>query len=152
MPHNFDDDYDDDFNEMENRRKNARNHPLQLQINEVSEIVDVLLNNADKENDDYLESQKQLMEDSLMIIKAKLFSSLRSDNYFVCMQNAAIIRDHAEYLRLSSHMLNSTKALNKKYVAVYREEMEKFRELFKSWASEIKQLDKDDFEDEWGLF
>ena len=30
--------------------------------------------------------------------------------------------------------------------------MEEFQQLFKTWAKEIKEMDKEDFEDEWGLF
>ncbi len=32
---------------------------------------------------------------------------------------------------------------------IVREEIDKFRELFKQWAASFK---KDEFEDEWGLF
>jgi hypothetical protein len=127
------------------------NHPLQLNIDELSNTIKALLKSAQAE-DDYLKAQKELIQQSLLITKAKLYSSLRSTNYLVCMQNASIIRYHAEYLRLSSHTLNETEQFNKSYVAVFRQEMEEFRELFKVWVQEIKQMDKEELEDEWGLF
>jgi len=46
---------------------------------------------------------------------AKLSSALASNNYLLCMQNAALIRYHGEYLRLSNHMLEAS-GLNKWFV------------------------------------
>ena len=86
-----------------------------------------------------------------MIILAKLASGLGSDDYVLSMQKASIIRDHAEYLRLSNHMLNSLGVFDKAYVKAFREEMERFRELFREWAQEIREQEND-FNDEWGLF
>ena len=68
------------------------------------------------------------------------------------MQNAAIIRYHSDYLLLASHTLNYLDCFDKRYVSVFRDEMEEFQQLFKTWAKEIKEMDKEDFEDEWGLF
>ena len=88
---------------------------------------------------------------SAMIVVAQLTSAIPSDHYLLCMQNASIIRDHAKYLRLSNHMLNASGGFDKKYLVMFRNEIEKFRLLFKEWAKEIHQLEND-FEDELGLF
>lgn len=88
---------------------------------------------------------------AMMVLTAKLYAALHSDSYLVCMQNAAIIRSEAEYLRLSSHMLNSSNDYDRAYVAVFREDMEKFRALFAEWTKKIHSMDKDDIEDDWGL-
>ena len=92
--------------------------------------------------------------ESAYIINAKLAGALGSDSYIVCMQSAALIRSNAEYLRLSNHSLNEMTNIEKKYISVFRVEMEKFRELFILWAKEVKAMkEKDEFsEDEWGLF
>jgi hypothetical protein len=48
-------------------------------------------------------------------------------------------------------MLIDSEAFDEKYINMFREEMERFRELFKTWAIEIRDKEND-FEDEWGLF
>lgn len=158
MPYNFDDDSsdddylnEDDRNELEERNKKADNHPLQQHLKELMDTTTILLGSCDAD-DEFIISQKEIIHHSLLIIGAKLYSALRSDSYLVCMKNAAIIRSHADYLLLSSHTLNSTNLFNEMYVAVFRNEMEEFRELFISWAKQIKEMDKEDFEDEWGFF
>lgn len=148
---------DDDFDaeefakEFEQRSANAKSHMLYKQIVEVYETLKVLLDNANNEND-YLTANKELLIESVFIIRAKLYSALQSDSYIVCMSNAAEIRKHADYLLLSSHTLNDMKQFDKQYISVFRNEMETFKTLFKTWAFEIKLMDKEDFEDEWGLF
>jgi hypothetical protein len=149
-----DEDLSDEENEEIHRqhreeKKRLRNHPLNLQAREIMQMVDVLLDTCSDEA--IRERYGSTMQESCMIITAKLASGLMSDSYVICMQKAAIIRDHAEYLRLSNHMLNTLGAFDKKYVAAFREEMEKFRGLFIEWASEIRGMDND-FADEWGLF
>lgn len=147
----FDDnDFSDD--EFERRREKARNHPLRRQAEEVLKVVGLLIEYAgdDEESDRF----GTTILESAHIINAKLAGALGSDSYMVCMQNAAIIRSHAEYIRLSNHTLKEMTGIDKKYISVLRSEMEKFRELFVEWAKEVRAMkEKDEFsEDEWGLF
>ncbi len=142
---------DDENDSMGSRHWRAKKHYLQLHINELSNTIKVLLESVDS-NYDFINSQKEIIQQSLLIIKAKLYSALRSDSYLVCMQNAAIIRYHAEYLKTSYHTLNDTGLFNTSYVKVFRNEMEEFRELFIVWINDIKQMDREGIEDEWGLF
>jgi len=142
---------DDENDNMESRHWRTKKHYLQLHINELSNTIKILLESVDS-NDDFINSQKEIIQQSLLIIKAKLYSALRSDSYLVCMQNAAIIRYHAEYLKTSYHTLNDTGLFNTSYVKVFRNEMEEFRELFIVWINDIKQMDREGIEDEWGLF
>jgi hypothetical protein len=161
---NFDDDDDFDMNdelsdeeneelnqEMERRRRSVKNHPLFKQVNEASHTLKTLLESSNQSGED-LESFTESLTGAMMVVTAKLYAALGSDSYLVCMQNAAIIRNEAEYLRLSSHMLNFSKNYDKAYVSVFREEMEKFRILFIEWAKQIHTMDRDGLEDEWGLF
>jgi hypothetical protein len=158
MPFEDDDDDLDDLSdeekeeiekEMKEEREKLRKDPLLRQANEILKIVDALLDTC---NDREVANRYgPTMQESAMIIVAKLHGSLGSDNYVLCMQKAAIIRDHAEYLRLSNHTLNSSEAFDKKYVKMFRDEMEIFRSLFKDRAKEIHRMEND-FEDEWGLF
>jgi len=162
MKHFDDDDFDSDdaisHNEreeisarFEKERRETESHPLYAQAIEAEGTLDALMNNSDEEQDPITRSQTQLLKDSMLQVKAKLYSALQSKNYFISMQNAAIIREHAEYLRLSSQMLKRLPGFDPTYVAVFRTEMETFRELFKTWAADIKTIDKDGLEDEWGL-
>lgn len=137
--------------ELENRNKKANKHSLTAHLDELTDTLKVLF--AYPESDDELVmSQIKIIEESLIVIKVKLYSALRSDSYLVCMQNAAIIRSHAEYLLVSSYNLNSLQSFDKEHVSVFRQEMEEFRNLFNAWAKEIKAMGKEDFDDEWGLF
>jgi len=160
---NFDDDdFDmDDFlsdeeneelnREMQRRRRSVKDHPLFMQVREASKTLETLLESAESSKEE-MESFTASLTGAMMVITAKLYSALSSDSYLVCMQNAALIRNEAEYLRLSSHMLNASKDYDKAYVSVFREDMEKFRILFAEWAKEIRQMDKGEIDDEWGLF
>lgn len=149
----YDDLSDDEKREIERQQQEEderlANHPLNVQANEIMNMIDVLLDtcNDEKARDMY----GSTLRESAMIILAKLASGLTSDDYVLSMQKASIIRDHAEYLRLSNHMLNSLEVFDKAYVKAFREEMEKFRSLFREWAAEIREQ-VNDFDDEWGLF
>jgi hypothetical protein len=151
------DDEDFEFSEEENaefereqteERAKLKKHPLLKQAKEINTIVDALLTTC---NDPQEELYGNTLRESAMIIVAKLSSGLRSNNYLLCMQNAAIIREHGEYLRLSNHLLNHSGAFDEKYVTMFREEMENFRLLFMEWAKEIRKMEND-VQDEWGLF
>ena len=135
--------------ELEEEDQRLAAHPLNVQAHEIMHMLDVLLDTCADE--DARERYGSTLRDSAMIIVTKLASGLTSDDYVLSMQKASIIRDHAEYLRLSNHMLNSMEVFDKAYVRAFREEMEKFRELFRDWAKEIR-LQENDYDDEWGLF
>jgi hypothetical protein len=144
---------DEENEEFEKERREEREklqkHPLLKQAKEILSIVDALLDTC--KDEEISKMYGDTLRESAMTIVAKLSSALVSDNYLLCMQNAAIILEHGEYLRLSNHKLNSSGALDKKYVDMFREETENFRHIFKDWAKEIRKM-KSDVEDEWGLF
>lgn len=142
---------EDDLANNEARKNKAKNHPLTLHLGELTDTLYVLLKYP-KTEDDLIKSHIDIITESFNLIRAKLYSALRSDSYLVCMQNASMIRYHADYLFLASHTLNSLACFDEGHVSVFRDEMEEFQQLFKEWASEIKEMDKEDFEDEWGLF
>lgn len=149
----YDDLSDEEKKELERQQlaeeERINNHPLNLQAHEIMNMIDVLLDTCNDE--EAKDMYGRTLRESAMIILAKLASGLGSDDYVLSMQKASIIRDHAEYLRLSNHMLNSMEVFDKAYVKAFREEMERFRELFKEWAAEIR-AQENDYHDEWGLF
>jgi hypothetical protein len=154
---NFNFSYDDlseeEKNELERQQQEEdermNNHPLNIQAHEIMNMIDVLLDTCNDET--ARDAYGRTMRDSATIILAKLASGLRSDDYVISMQKASIVRDHAEYLRLSNHMLNSLEVFDKAYVKAFRQEMEKFRELFGDWAKEIHKQENE-YHDDWGLF
>ncbi len=160
MHMNWDDD-DFDFNEelsdeereeldreMREEKEYVKNHPLNKQAREVYEVVNAIVGSMSDEGRDRV---GDLMMDSAMMIRAKLAGALGSKSWLICMQNGAIIRFHAEHLRLSNHSMREFTDTGKDYAQLLRREMETFRELFREWVIEF-QAYEDDFEDDWGLF
>lgn len=133
--------------EMENESKFVKSHPLIKQAKVIFEIIDALI---DEDNEDS-RFGGTLME-SAIIIQAKLHGAIACKSYAICMENAAFVRHHANYILMSNHLLDDDETLDKQYIGILREEMEKFRDLFKIWAAEIHLLEKPDMDDEWGLF
>lgn len=153
---NFDDDdFEEEFSkedwererEEEDRRVNA--HPMYVKAKEIMELVDVMYDLCPDETS--REMNLRPMQDSAMIMNAKLNSALRTDSHIVAFQNAAIIREHGEFLRLSNHSLADEEWLEERYVKMFREEMEKFRLLFCDWVTTFEKLERYG-DDEWGLF
>ncbi|MCD6067102.1 MAG: hypothetical protein K0S33_1928 [Bacteroidetes bacterium] len=158
MPFNDDDfDFDDlsdeekeEFEKERKEKKNrTKNHPLMIQAKEIVEMVNVLLETCNDET--FAEVYGGTLRESTMMIRVKLTSALDSDSYLLCMQNAALIREHAQYLRLSNHSLKMSKGFDEQHVNMFRQEMEKFRMLFRDWIKEVRNMEED-YEDEWGLF
>jgi len=161
MPIDDDDDLDfnQEFSDEENaefekqyaeEQKKLRRHPLFVQANEILKILKLMIDSAGESDEESMYDSTLL--ESAMIIIPKLASGLTCNNYVIAMQSAAIIRDHAEYLRLSNHMLKERKGFDVHYVNLFREEMEKFRMLFKEWAAELHAMEVDYQDVEWGLF
>jgi hypothetical protein len=92
-----------------------------------------------------------LSESSLMLAP-KIAGAMGSGSRILSLQNASIIRYHAEFLLTSTSGLKSLDSVDKKYVQLLREDMIEFRRLFRDWVLEIKKMKKDDYEDEWGLY
>lgn len=136
-------------NEQRRKEEFARQHPLLKQSKEILSIVSTLLDTCSDER--VTAHHGAGLRESAMVVMVKLSSAIQSEDYLISMQNAAIIRDHAEYLRLSNHLLSSSGAFDETYVAMFRREMEQFRLLFREWAQTISKMERDG-EDEWGLF
>jgi hypothetical protein len=68
------------------------------------------------------------------------------------MQNASIIRYHAEYLLTQTSGMKAFADADEEYVQILRTAMLEFRELFKKWVKEFNRSERDEFEDDWGLF
>jgi hypothetical protein len=164
---NWDDDDDDndsrnrndDFSEEEMKKfewereqkyKAIHNHPLYKLAVEIMETVNAL-NESIVDDRDRQMYEMTLTESSLMLAP-KIAGAMGSGSRILSLQNASIIRYHAEFLLSSTSGLKSLDSVDKKYVQLLRDDMIEFRLLFKEWVKEIKKMKKDDYYDEWGLY
>ncbi len=97
---------------------------------------------------DYIEDHKTMMLGDAYEVGAKIRSS-EAGLYIIRMENAAIIRKNAQFIKISTNGFIEDDLMEEQYRLVIREEIDKFRELFKQWVASFQ---KDDCEDEWGLF
>jgi hypothetical protein len=135
---------------MREEEKKRKNHPLTRQAEEIYQVVSALLDRAPDEED--LSIYAEPMRDSAMIIPVKIAGAMGSGSWLLSMQNAAIIRSHAEYLLTATSGLKYEAKIDQQYVKMLREEMIHFRELFVEWIKELHEMEDEDFTDEWGLF
>lgn len=69
--------------------------------------------------------------------------------YIIRMENASIIRKNAQFIKSSMLTMMAEEVIEEEYGKVIRDEIDKFRQLFRQWVSTFQ---KDEYEDEWGLF
>ena len=149
---NFWDDFsddDDNNDEFEREREDFTKFPLYLKAMKIFEVVEALcvsLEGRDKEM--YSNNLRQ----SAMMIPAKIAGACGSGSWLICMQNAAIIREHAQFLHTATSGLKAMTKADKNYIKVLRTEMEEFRDMFNQWVTSFALLEREEYEDEWGLF
>ena len=97
---------------------------------------------------DYWEDHKAMLVGDGYQVAVKIKSS-EAGLYTIRMENASIIRKNAQFIKSSMLTMMSEQVIEKAHGDVIREEIDKFRELFKIWVSTFQ---KDEYEDEWGLF
>lgn len=123
-----------------------------------NEII-IMLNGALGDMDDedepgqhdalFIRDRKAMILGDAFEVGAKIRSSEAGGIYVLRMENAAIIRKNAQYIKTAMLGMRAEKEIEPDYCEVIRGEIDKFRELFKAWIATFK---KDEFEDEWGLF
>ena len=96
----------------------------------------------------YWEDHKAMLVGDGYQVAVKIKSS-EAGLYTIRMENASIIRKNAQFIKSSMLTMISEEVIEKAHGYVIREEIDKFRELFKIWVSTFQ---KDEYEDEWGLF
>lgn len=96
----------------------------------------------------YWEDHKGMILGDAYQVAVKIKSS-EVGLYTIRMENASIIRKNAQFIKSSMLMMMSEEVIEEQYGNIIRNEIDKFRELFKIWVSTFQ---KDEYEDEWGLF
>jgi hypothetical protein len=107
------------------------------------------LSEDSEENEAHQHSTQRLIYENAMIIAPKIHSATVVDMYVSQMENAAILCTNARHLMEQVGFAVLMGFAHEAYKKVIEEAMIEFRELFKNWVSTFQ---KDEFEDEWGLF
>ena len=149
-------DWRDDHNEEETGQLNETKEICKKLYQKWNEIL-MMINGAtaDSENNDTSEevflkhSNKAAMLADAYEIGAKLRSSEARSMFINKMENAAIIRKNAQFVKSSMLTLVMEGEIAEEYGELIRTEIDVFRELFIWW---VKSFKKDDNSDEWGLF
>ena len=135
---------------MRAEEKMRKNHPMTKQGEEIYRVVTALVESIKDETEREMFGSTIL--ESCMIIPAKLAGAIGSDSWLLSMQNASIIRSHAEYILTATSGMKYESEVDQVYVQMLRDEMLKFRDLFVQWVKEINQMEHEEYTDEWGLF
>ncbi len=150
---NFDDLSPEEMEELEKEQKEKdkrmRTSPVFIKAKDVLNTVRALIESLSEEDREFYEST---LIESAMMLAPKIAGAMGSESWLLSMQNAAIVRYHAQYLLTSTSGLKIFTGAQKEYVQVLRTEMEEFRELFKEWVNSFDKLENEDYTDEWGLF
>jgi hypothetical protein len=104
---------------------------------------------TDNDEATFMQSNISMIVGDAYEVGAKIRSSEAGGIYIIRMENASIIRKNAQFIKSALLTLTIEGALEENYCEIIRTEIDAFRELFKQWVS---TFEKDEFEDEWGLF
>jgi len=127
---------------------------MYIQWNHVITVLKAALDTMKEPNEnnayskDHVEDMKAMLLGDAHEAAAKIRSS-EAGLYIIRMENAAIIRKNAQFIKISTNGFVIDELMDEQHRLFIREEVDKFRELFKQW---VASFEKDDCEDEWGLF
>lgn len=96
-----------------------------------------------------LQNQKESILSDAYQVAVKVRSSAGLDLYVLKMENAAIIRKNAMFIRTQISGMAAMNFIEEDHAIVVKQDIDKFRMLFIQW---INTFEKDEFEDEWGFF
>jgi hypothetical protein len=142
--------------EMDRKEKddwnNMTNHPLYKKAGEILGIVDSIIDSLPEEERAFHEPVRE----SAMMLAPKFAGAYNSDMWLLIMQNAAIMRYHAQYVATGTHGFNllGDAEVDERYVELLRNEMQEYKKIFNEWMEEVHAMPKD-FEmdqDDWGVF
>ena len=153
---------DDDFRDEEEEGEGWKPNPTRDACKELYEQwqqVMIVLNGAldsmnintgvDSFSPEHWEDYKGMILGDAYQVAVKIKSSESGNMYILRMENASIIRKNAQFISSSMLTMMAEEAIEEAHGEVIRNEIGKFRELFKQW---VGTFEKDEFEDDWGLF
>ncbi|TKC03316.1 hypothetical protein [Pedobacter cryotolerans] len=92
---------------------------------------------------------KELIMQNAMMLCPKIVGAEGGDMYILRMENASTIRTNARELETQIKATALFENCREVDAAIVVKEMDQFKVLFKIWFS---HFEKDDLEDEWGLY
>lgn len=98
--------------------------------------------------EDYWVDQKGMIMGDAYQVAVKIKSS-EAGLYIIRMENACLIRKSAQFISSSMLAMIAESVIEEAHGKVVQEEIDHFRQLFRHW---VQTFEKDEFEDEWGLF
>lgn len=127
---------------------------MYVQWNHVMSVLRASLDGLKEpgEKNFYSKGHIENMKASLLAGGYEIASKIRSSEtslYIIRMQNAAIIRKNAQFIKISTNGFVLDDLMDEQHRLFIREEIDRFRDLFKQW---VASFEKDDCADEWGLF
>ncbi len=153
--------WDDEFGDEEEEGEEWKPNPtrdlckaMYAQWNQVMIVLKAAFDSLNEPGEDaifsreHFEDHKQMILGDAYEVGAKIRSS-EVGLYIIRMENAAIIRKNAQFIKISMNSFIVDDIMEEAHRQIIRDEIDKFRELFKQWVTTFK---KDDCEDEWGLF
>jgi hypothetical protein len=156
LPEWDDDKFPDDDEGEEWKWKEARSaaKSLYLKWREVFGLIIAFAENLcedskDGDPDTHEQLTKKLIYENAMIVAPKMMGAIGVNMYILQMENAAIIRTNCRQLMEQVGFAVLMDFGDEEHKKVIEEAMNEFRQLFKNWVTTFQ---KDEFEDEWGLF
>lgn len=157
LPEWDDNEFGDEDNEGDEWKPNPTREACKAMYRQWNEVMIVLRAAIDslKEPDKDSFFSKEHVDEFIATILGdahEVAAKIRSSEaglYIIRMENAAIIRKNAQYIKISTNNFMYDGLMEEQHRQIIRDEVDKFRELFKKWVS---TFEKDDCEDEWGLF
>ena len=157
LPEWEDDDFLDEDKEGEEWKPNPTRDACKALYEQWKQVMTVLTGALETMNSEtgedsfpasYWEEHKAMLLGDGFQVAVKIQSS-ETGLYMISMENASIIRKNAQYIKSAMLTMIAEKAIEETHGRVIREEIDKFRMLFRHWVS---TFERDEFEDEWGLF
>lgn len=132
--------------------KKMENHPLYKKAEEIVEIIDSIIDSLPEEERDFHEPVRE----SAMMLAPKFAGAYDADMWLLMMQNAAIMRYHAQYVATGTYGFNimGETQVDERYIELLRKEMQEYKALFNEWMETVHAMPRD-FEmdhDDWGVF
>jgi hypothetical protein len=157
LPEWEDDEFEDEDNEGEGWKPRPTREAAKAMYKQWKMVMVVLngaLDNMRAEQGvdgfpaEYWEDHKAMIKGDAYQVAVKIKSS-EAGLYMIRMENACLIRKNAQFIKSSMLTMIAEKVIEEYHGMIIREEIDKFRLLFRHWVS---TLERDEFEDEWGLF
>jgi hypothetical protein len=158
LPEWDDDEFDDNDDEGEGWKNNETKAACKAMYQQWATVMMVLkaaFDSLNEPNDEEDMLSTEMMKEHVAMVMgdahevAVKIKSSEAGLYTIRMENAAIIRKNAQFIKISTNSFISDSLMEPQHRQIIRDEIDHFRKLFKVWVSTFK---KDEFEDEWGLF